>query len=699
MAPVDERVHKAFHAMKSIGISPETTKPILKQLLKLYDKNWQLIEEDNYRTLADSIFQYEEDKEAGKNDEMVNIDMEPPLKKQHRGNGEGKALSFKDKGKGIARSEEGEVPPARTKITELHQSHSGHPTNELHHRVSRPLNGSIYKAPIEDHPDPDSPDHGKKNAIVLWSPQLANSSHVGAGSTNPSLDEAIVAKSGLKKVFHKVRDITKGTEKLKISLVDEIGNEDLPQFVYCSGNIPYESAYVHVSLARIADEDCCSGCKGDCLMSPIPCECARSTGGELAYTKEGLLTQKFIQSLDNKHVTYCQDCPLERAKNPDFPGNCKGHILKMFIKECWIKCGCNMQCGNRLVQRGITRKLEVFLTSKGKGWGLRTLEELPQGAFVCEYVGEILTNIELYKRNTARSCDKHKHVYPVLLDSDWSTEENLKDEEALCLDATNYGNVARFINHRCEDANLMDIPVQVETPDRHYYHVAFFTKRKVDALEELTWDYQIDFEDNDHPIEAFHCCCGNAKVKALAATRREESSLSNVKRPLEEKLLTPPPSKKSKGIASALSVVPQPSAPRYSSSEYRLRFHLSSKRGSKFTFERTPFEVKVKELEASLKAGTMTDEAPDFDAWVNSVEFDSYKEAFYQEGAAVVVEAIKAKMPDLDLSFLEAEEEAGAQEKDRAVGAAIEVGKEAEVRGEGDVAVEDAAKAGDEAST
>lgn len=76
---------------------------------------------------------------------------------------------------------------------------------------------------------------------------------------------------------------------------------------------------------------------------------------------------------------------------------------------------------------------------------------------------------------------------------------------------------------RCSDANLIDIPVQVETPDRHYYHVwvgllsmsmlthtythcnytpceraslstffvrlqlAFFTTRRVNAFEELSW--------------------------------------------------------------------------------------------------------------------------------------------------------------------------------------------------------------------
>lgn len=90
---------------------------------------------------------------------------------------------------------------------------------------------------------------------------------------------------------------------------------------------------------------------------------------------------------------------------------------------------------------------QVFLTNEGKGWGLRSLQDLPKGAFVCEYVGEILTNMELYERNQ-QSSGSEKHTYPVILDADWASEGLLKDEEALCLDATFNGNVARFINHR-----------------------------------------------------------------------------------------------------------------------------------------------------------------------------------------------------------------------------------------------------------
>lgn len=89
------------------------------------------------------------------------------------------------------------------------------------------------------------------------------------------------------------------------------------------------------------------------------------------------------------------------------------------------------------------------MTPEGKGWGIRSLEDLPAGAFVFEYVGEILTNNEMWERNNAvhKNGEGH-HTYPITLDSDWGSEANLKDEEALCLDATFFGNVARFLNHR-----------------------------------------------------------------------------------------------------------------------------------------------------------------------------------------------------------------------------------------------------------
>lgn len=358
-----------------------------------------------------------------------------------------------------------------------------------------------------------------ENLKVLRGPESLNSCGIVAVQKHCSSVDTV-------KPLQYFDDITKGEEMVKISLVNETSSQLPPNFFYIPQNIVFQKAYVNFALARISDEDCCSNCFGDCTSLAIPCACARETGGEFAYQQGGLVKEKFLEECismnrdpQNHRLFYCKNCPLERSRNENTSNPCKGHLVRKFIKECWCKCGCSKKCGNRVVQRGITVNLQVFLTPEGKGWGLRTLENLPKGAFVCEYVGEIVTNTELYERNL-RSTGKERHTYPVLLDADWGSEGVLKDEEALCLDATFYGNVARFINHRCFDANLVEIPVEVETPDHHYYHLAFFTTRKVDALEELTWDYGIDFDDHNHPVKAFRCCCGSKGCRDTRNSKR-----------------------------------------------------------------------------------------------------------------------------------------------------------------------------------
>jgi hypothetical protein len=177
---------------------------------------------------------------------------------------------------------------------------------------------------------------------------------------------------------HDVNDIAKGEECVRIPIVTGDNEALPPQFHYIPQNITSQNAYVNLSLARIGDENCCSECFGDCLAAPLPCACASETRGEFAYTRDGLLKKKFLDACvlmfqePHKHPHfYCKICPLEKIKidqnfdspkakmNPD---PCKGHLIRKFIKECWRKCGCTRNCGNRVVQRGITCSLQA---SKG----------------------------------------------------------------------------------------------------------------------------------------------------------------------------------------------------------------------------------------------------------------------------------------------------------------------------------------------
>ncbi|KAJ4821936.1 hypothetical protein Tsubulata_042933 [Turnera subulata] len=582
-----EKVLKALETTRALNLPDKEVLDVLKQLWKVFDKKWDLIEAEGYRALVDAFFEKRQRKwsvEGGKqyvrseDDENERPFKRPNLygQKNHVSStmdNQRKKLTLKDeddlsvttlghrvrdstqlltKNEGGQRPESSPLPSFTLGSTSgmccdrssvIASSTSGEVQLSLKYNAA--IRQSNFRTPnfnavmkfLEDKylkmRKIVTPEFSVKallkdlcDSYVKIGTVSHNSSSEGrtvgkslhlSGDNNPNMARKASKSSGKRTVacsqkrsFHKVNDIAKGTENVKISLTDEFGREELPTFTYMPRNMIYQNAYVQISLARISDEDFCSDCSGDCLSCDIPCECARETGGEFAYTREGLLKEEFLaacvdmkKSPEEHHLFYCEDCPIERSKNEYLPDDCKGHLIRKFIKECWIKCGCSMECGNRIVQRGITSNLQVFLSGEGKGWGVRTLQELRKGTFVCEYVGEILTNTELYERNIQNS-DSNRHTYPVTLDADWGSERILKDEEALCLDATFSGNVAR-----CYDANLIDIPIQVETPDRHYYHLAFFTTRQVNALEELSWDYGIDFNDVDHPIKAFKCSCGS----------------------------------------------------------------------------------------------------------------------------------------------------------------------------------------------
>ncbi|XP_050231027.1 histone-lysine N-methyltransferase SUVR4-like isoform X2 [Mercurialis annua] len=320
-----------------------------------------------------------------------------------------------------------------------------------------------------------------------------------------------------------IQDIARGLEKMRIPLVNEYGALELPNFLYIKNNMVHKDAHIDFSLARISEDNFCGQCIGDCLSSALPCACAGETRGEFAYTQEGLLKEEFLDECiamsrepERKYFYFCEICPLQNdlySKKSRRIKPCKGHLSRRFVKECWSKCGCSKKCRNRVVQKGIQVALQVYAAGEGKGWGVRSVNALKKGTFICEYIGEIVTNQELYDRNTERALKQEKHTYPVLLDADWGSERMLKDEEALCLDATEFGNVGRFVNHRCHDPNLVEIPVEVETPDHHYYHLAFFTSKDIEPMEELTWDYGIEFDDKYHPIKAFKCKCGSSNCR------------------------------------------------------------------------------------------------------------------------------------------------------------------------------------------
>lgn len=52
---------------------------------------------------------------------------------------------------------------------------------------------------------------------------------------------------------------------------------------------------------------------------------------------------------------------------------------------------------------GLRLPLEVFRT-RGKGWGLRCAEDIPSGALVCSYEGELISSREAVRSAAACGC-------------------------------------------------------------------------------------------------------------------------------------------------------------------------------------------------------------------------------------------------------------------------------------------------------
>ncbi|KAK2862556.1 hypothetical protein Q5P01_002089 [Channa striata] len=159
------------------------------------------------------------------------------------------------------------------------------------------------------------------------------------------------------------------------------------------------------------------------------------------------------------------------------------------VFECNALCACSDSCSNRIVQRGLRLRLEVYRT-RNRGWGVRTLEPITHGTFVCEYAGEVISFDEARQRQLAQKSEESNYII--------SVREHAGTGGVIetFVDPAMVGNVGRFLNHSCLP-NLFMLPVRVHSV---VPRLALFAGRDIDALEELTFDYSGGYS-NQPPVE------------------------------------------------------------------------------------------------------------------------------------------------------------------------------------------------------
>lgn len=126
----------------------------------------------------------------------------------------------------------------------------------------------------------------------------------------------------------------------------------------------------------------------------------------------------------------------EKDEDPCGPSSiCMNRMLFFECDPAFCRAGekCqNQRFEKRQYPNMVERRIE------GKGWGLVTLETIPAGTFIIEYVGELINQKEFERRIHEMQQTKDEHYYFLTLTRD------------LIIDAGPRGNSSRFINHSCE---------------------------------------------------------------------------------------------------------------------------------------------------------------------------------------------------------------------------------------------------------
>ena len=130
-----------------------------------------------------------------------------------------------------------------------------------------------------------------------------------------------------------------------------------------------------------------------------------------------------------------------------------------------------------------------FAKSAIHAWGLYALEPIEKEDFVVEYMGEYIRNPVAEARQKRYERQGFDDDYIFRVDAD------------LLVDATRRGGLARFANHCC-DPNCYSRIIQKGGKQR----IALYSKRAIDAGEEITYDYKFDRDEDES--KRIPCRCG-----------------------------------------------------------------------------------------------------------------------------------------------------------------------------------------------
>ncbi|XP_066274110.1 histone-lysine N-methyltransferase ASH1L-like isoform X3 [Branchiostoma lanceolatum] len=207
--------------------------------------------------------------------------------------------------------------------------------------------------------------------------------------------------------------------------------------------------------------------------------------------------------VDVKPLSGCEPviCSCVKPAQPTDTACQEDCLNRMSFMECSPNtCPCADQCANQRIQRHEWDQGLERINTKDRGYGVRSKTPIPQGNFILEYVGEVVSEQE-FRRRTVEIYHDHNHHYCLNLHS------------GAVIDGYKYGCEGRFVNHSCEPNCEMQ-----KWSVNGVYRIGLFALRDIPAGEELTYDYNFHaFNMEKQQI----CKCGSAKCRGFIGGKNQ----------------------------------------------------------------------------------------------------------------------------------------------------------------------------------
>ncbi|XP_018531265.2 histone-lysine N-methyltransferase, H3 lysine-36 specific isoform X3 [Lates calcarifer] len=173
-------------------------------------------------------------------------------------------------------------------------------------------------------------------------------------------------------------------------------------------------------------------------------------------------------------------------------------INRMLMYECHPQvCAAGERCQNQAFTKRQYTTVEIFRTLSC-GWGLRGVSDIKKGAFVSEYVGEVIDEEECRARIRHAQENDICNFYMLTLDKD------------RIIDAGPKGNQARFMNHSCQpNCETQKWTVNGDT------RVGLFALQDIPKGVELTFNYNLECLGNGKTA----CKCGAPNCSGFLGVR------------------------------------------------------------------------------------------------------------------------------------------------------------------------------------